>query len=105
MNLELDLMDRLVLLHVLPKEDSVLTMKVVIDLKNKLGITSAEHEEFELKQENGKFGWNEKASLPKVFDVSGAEKSVLSDAFKKLDKDKKITEEMVQTFDKIMREV
>jgi len=81
----------------------VITMKEILDL---IVIKSEEFEEFDLKEdrENKKLNWDvEKIKIEKEFDLKKPHTELLKQAAEKLDKDKKVNLQIVDTWSKIKK--
>lgn len=61
-NVKLRLLDRIMLLEVLPKEGDSLTLKIVRKLRETLSFTEEELREYEMRQEGGQIMWNDKGA-------------------------------------------
>lgn len=105
MNYELTIKDRLIILSVLPTENDILTLKICRDLKDKLGITEQEFKDIELKVDNGNYTWNTAKDVSKCFEIGEKANDIIVDSFKKLNKQKKITFEMMDTFEIFIKNI
>lgn len=93
--------DRIMLLGILPVEENFLTLKVVRELKSKVGFTDEEHTKLSLKFHETKddfgkprtsFTWDLKADTPREFEFGDKESEIIRDALTALDKAKKLSE-------------
>jgi len=55
--MKLNVTERIVLLQILPKEESFLTFKILMDLKASLAFTEKEIKEWGIKEDNGRMMW------------------------------------------------
>ena len=102
MEYELDLLDRLVIGGILPKENDIATLKIIRDLKNQIGVTEDEHKEFQLQANGQTFKWNKKGNIPKKFTIGEIAEQVIIKALKDLEAKKKLGEEMIETYEKFV---
>jgi hypothetical protein len=99
MNKDLTIKDRLIILSILPQENDIATLKIIRDLQNKLGITEEEYKEVELTIKDGVYSWNTDKDKPKGYDLGEKSIDIIKDSFNLKDKQKKITLEMIDTYD------
>lgn len=99
METQLTIKDRLILLNILPKEHDILSLKIIRDLQNKLGITEEEFKEVDLKIENGNYTWNTSKDIAKLFEIGEKATEIIIESFKKLNAQKKISIEMIDTYE------
>ena len=99
----LDLLDRLVIGNILPNEENVVTLKIIRDLKNQIGVTEEEHKEFNLRNEGQTFKWDKKANNPKIFEIGEIAQQIIIKALKDLDAKKKLSAEMIETYEKFVK--
>ena len=93
--------DRFVLLNILPPEGDIATIKIVHRLRMELAPTEQEFKDYKIVQKNGQILWDdvmekkrgaqEKKIGPKAF-------AIIEEAFRKLDKEKKLTEGHLETY-------
>lgn len=104
--MNLSLSERLTILNVLPKEGSIVTMTIVKDVKKKVSITQEEISKYEIRQETQdglSFLTWKKEAMDYIIeaDFSELEKKEIKSSFETLDKNKKVTEEMLDLIEKI----
>ena len=113
----LNLMDRLVVINLLPEENNYATLKLIRDLKSNLGINDDEFKEFNLKQggetfvddagnehivPEGQMMWNALAGVPKDFEIRRKARKLIVGELEKLDKDGKLTENHFNVYEKFV---
>lgn len=94
---KLKLIDRVILLSLLPQKASFTELLVISDIKSKLVISQQESEELQLKDlPNGQISWSKEAS-EKVFEYSfsEAEINIIKEQLKKLNDGKELTEQHI----------
>ncbi len=102
--MKLNLLERLTLLKILPKENSFLTLKVVRGLTEKLGVEEKEFKEFGIIQDKktGQITWNEKGTKEKEFEIGEKENDIIIESLKGLDKEKKLVTEHLTLYEKFV---
>ncbi len=99
--MKLGILDRITLTNVLPVEGDVVTVRILKKLRTDLGFTEQEIKENQITSADNRVMWQETGY--KV-DISIGEKAtdIIKDAFKKLNQEKKIREEMLPLYDTFM---
>lgn len=89
--MKLNVLERLSILPLLPQEGNYLTLKVVRQTQDVLGISSDEFKDFEIHQsEDGSLRWNAKGAEEKDVDVSEKAAEIIKEALEKLNNDGKL---------------
>ena len=106
--MKLNLVERIVILEILPKENNFVTLKLIRDLMSKLGISAEEHIEFkvkEIKNENGTVNitWNTKGNEDKEIIIGEKESDLIFESLDILDKQKKLTDKHISIYEKFKR--
>jgi len=94
--------ERLMLLQVLPQEGNIVTLRIIRDLSNNLGLSEEEHKNFEIKQEDQKVSWNVKGNEEKDVQIGEKATDVIVDSLKNLDDNKKLIPQMMSLWDKFI---
>ncbi len=100
--MKLSVINRLVLLNVLPKEGNILTLRIVRDLQSALSFSEAELEALKFQELSVGMAWNQKAAetLEAIdIEIGKEAKRVIVVAFKKLNNEQKLTMDMLPTFE------
>ena len=103
--MELNTFDRLVMLNILPKEGDFTTLKIIRKMREDLSFNEEEHKALEFKTlENGNLQWN--LGADKLKDITFGEKAtdIIKETLRKLDKDKKLTDQHLSLYIKFMGE-
>jgi ArsR family metal-binding transcriptional regulator len=101
----LKVMERLLLLQALPKESDFLTVKLVKDLKSKLGLSEEDWKTYELKSfPDGKIEWNKNKDVGVEFEIGEKTMSIIKEALAEKDKQKKVDENHMSLFEKFFPE-
>jgi hypothetical protein len=99
---ELGIRERLTICRILPKEGNFVTLKLIRDLLNKVGLKAEEYTEFGIKEEGGMVMWNENANVPKPFEFAEAERELIKRQLKQLDESNKLDNETIAIYEKFM---
>ena len=91
--MKLNILQRILIFTVLPKEGTLLTMKSLKALKDKTVFSEEEIKEFELRIEDSQYFWNPSKDIPKEFEITEGETELIVEGLKDLDKQGKITEQ------------
>jgi hypothetical protein len=99
--MELGILERISLMNILPVEGDVVTVRILKKLRADLGFTEEELKEYEIKSEDNRVTWKEDGYKA---DISIGEKAtdIIKSAFKKLDREGKIREEMLPLYEMFM---
>ena len=101
----LKVLNRLILLNILPKQTNFLALKLIKDLEDKISFNENEQKELELKiLENGLPAWNGEKDKGKEFEIGEKTQDIIIDALKKLDKDNKLTKDHFSTYEMFVKE-
>jgi len=99
---ELTVLERLVLLSILPKEGDFTTLKLVRKLRENLSFDEGEHEKLKFVQDGDQVRWNESALSPKHVAIGEKMSDLIRDALKKLNDEKKLREEHFSLYEKFV---
>lgn len=102
---ELNVGERIVALSVLPKEGNFVTLRLVRNLGEKLGLSADEHEKYEIKinTETGIASWNKKGIEELVgLEFKNKEVEIIRTALEELDKEQKLKNEHFSLYEKFV---
>ena len=117
--MELSVYERIILLNVLPAEGSFVILKAIRCMVDKLGFSSEELKELNLKQageefENadgvkeivpaGQIRWKQSADKPKEIKLDDTEKDIIYKELKKLDEEGKLKRDHFDLYAKFFKE-
>jgi hypothetical protein len=102
--MKLNVLERLNLLNLLPQKEDISILRIVRDLQNSLGLTENEYKEFGVKVENGITSWNEKGIEEKEIPIGEMATMICSDALKKANKEKLLTQQYISLYDKFVKD-
>ena len=100
--MRLSVADRLALLNILPQEGDITTLKIVRKLREELSFSEEEHAILQFQNDGQMIRWNPLEDK----DVEVGEKAtdIISDAFKELNKQKKISVDWVELYERFVKE-
>lgn len=101
--MELSVFERLILLNILPREGNFTTLKIVRKLREDLSFDEEEHKALEFQvDDKGAVKWKTEADIPKDVAIGEKATDLIVDTLKKLDKDKKLTEQHYGLYEKFV---
>ena len=98
--------ERILLLNILPKEGNAITLRIVKGFAEDIGLSADEIEKYSVVTdvESGMVNWNRDADDGKDIEFSAAARGIITDAWKKLDNEKKLTLDMLPLHERFMLE-
>jgi len=109
--MELTVLERAALLNALPKEGNFKTLKTVRKLRESLSLTDEETEKWKPNiSEEGQFTWllkDENGNLipqETEIDIGEIAREVISDALKKLDRERKLNNDLFSLYEKFIQD-
>lgn len=101
--MKLTVKERILLLQVLPKEGDFLTQKIVKDLQGAVGLAESDWKKYDIKTTaEGRVQWNPDKDIGQEIEIGEKATSIVQDALKEMDKQKKVTTEFMILFDKFL---
>lgn len=104
MEVKLNVLERLVLSNVLPKEGNFTTLRLVRLLREALSFDELEHKKLGFIQDGDQVKWNEKAKVVKGFKIGEKMMDLISETLKKLDKEEKLRDEHFSLYEKFVEQ-
>jgi len=104
--MELAVVDRFLLLGILPPEGDITTLRIVRDLRRDLGFSEEELEAFKIKlhKDTGQVQWDVTTATSKEVPVGPKAHSLIAEALKKLSKEKKLRADHLDLYDRFVEE-
>lgn len=90
--MELSVLERVVLMGILPQESNYITHKIVTNLKMELSFSEQEIKDYKIVEKDGKIYWDDKFEKPKNVEIGDKAKEIIAEELKKLDEQKKIND-------------
>ena len=100
--MKLNLLERLMIQSILPKEADFVTLKIMNNLRQSVAPSEEEYKEFEIRQSGDKIIWNSKGNEEKEIEIGEKATDVIKGALEKLDKEKKLTQDLFTLFEKFV---
>lgn len=101
----LSVLDRVVILNILPAEGNMVTLLALRQLKESVVFSEFENSKLDVKIENGNLFWNKEKEENKDVEISASMRGLIETALKKMDAEGKLTEQMVDTYQKFIEPV
>ena len=89
--MKLNLLERVTILGILPKEANFLNLKIIKDIQDAVSFTEDDFKEFDIKQEGVKITWNVKGDEEREVSIGEKATDIIVEALKELNKNKKLT--------------
>jgi len=96
----LNILERLTLLSILPKEGDYVTLKILRDLRMALGLTEEELKNWNVVQEETRVTWDEngEAEIP----IGEKAMGIIVDRLRDMDEKKQLTDQSVAVYEKFI---
>jgi hypothetical protein len=101
MKVSLSVLERLLVLNLLPTESNVVTLLTVRKAKELVGFTDEEQKKLEFKTENDRVTWKAVGDI-KEFEIGERACHLVADALNELNKNKKLTENHLSLYEKFV---
>jgi len=99
---ELAVVERLVLLNILPKEGDFTTLKLVRKLRENLSFDEGEHKTLNFVQDGDQVRWNETADVTRHIMIGEKQTDIIITALKKLNDEKKLGDQHFSLYEKFV---
>ncbi len=100
--MKLNVLERLMLLNILPPEGSITVMKLLRVLKEELSFSEDENKELEFKQEEEQLLWKQEANIIKNIKIGEIMTELIKKELKKLNDEEKLTDAHIDLYDKFI---
>ena len=99
--MELTVLERLILLRVLPSEGNIITLRLVGDLKRNLSFTEEELKKCNIRTDGNKVEWDDMIYKKEV-KIGEKAFDLISEVFKQLNTQNKLTEQQVPLYERFV---
>lgn len=99
--MKLNILERVVLLQLLPQQGSFVTLKIVNDLQNVLGFTEDELKKNNIKEVDGRITWDE--NRDKEITIGEKATELIAEALRELDEEKKLQSQHYTLYEKFVK--
>ena len=96
--MNLSVKERLLLLNVLPAQETYANMLILQDLRAELGFSEADHELFNIVEDGDGVKWDDKNEAPKNVPVGLVAYELIQAALKKLDSEKAVSVDLMPLY-------
>ena len=101
--MDLAVKERLVLLNILPSQETYANMLIVRDLIGELGFSEADHKSLGLKEDGkGNVTWDDGKETVKAVAIGPLAYELIKKGFKKLDSERAITHELLPFYERFV---
>ena len=100
--MKLNVMERVTLLGILPKESNFATLRIVSELQKVLGLSEEDHKNFGITQEGNNINWNDKGKEEIEIKIGEKATDIIREELERLNKEKKITLQLYSVFKKFV---
>jgi len=100
--MNLTVLERLILLQILPKEGNFVTLRVLRSLTSSLGLSEGDIKEFEVKQDGEIATWNNKGNEEREIEIGEKATDIIIESLKELNDSKKLTEQHFSLYEKFV---
>jgi hypothetical protein len=102
--MKLNCFERIVAINLLAlfQEGNFVTFKTIAGLKDKLFVNEQEVKDFELVLNGNEYQWNTNGNTPVEIEITEGEKKIVADKLLELDKDNKLTPQLVPLYEKFV---
>ena len=102
--MEMTVVERLVLLNILPKEGNFTTLKLVRELRENLSFDELENKRLNFQQDGDQIRWNEspEVNLPRDIEIGEKMTDLIVECLKELDKKEALKEEQFTLYEKFV---
>lgn len=101
--MKLSVLERITLMGILPAEGSLITFRILSDLKKHLSFTEAEMKEFKIEQKGERIFWSKSDDVE--VEIGEQAQIIIQAALQKLDKEGKVNDNNISLFEKFQPEI
>ena len=102
--MELKVIERMVLLNVLPVTGTLINLRLVRELREGLSFSDEENQSLAFKNENGKIFWDDTDEVAKDVEISATMMDLVIGAFGVLDVEAKLHLDQIGVFERFLME-
>lgn len=100
----LSVLERLVLLNVLPREGTVTTVRIVRELREALSFSEEEHERLKFRKADGGTQWDDEAERDEEISIGPRAHTLIAETLEKMNSEEKLTEDYLGAWEKFVDE-
>lgn len=100
----LNVAERIMLLHLLPAQGNIITLRVALELQQAIAFSEDELIEASIVQEDEQMRWDPEADLVKEVAVGPAARGLIVEVLKKLDAEQKLTANHITLYERFVEQ-
>ncbi len=100
--MELNILERLMLVSILPQQGDIVSLKLVQDLKMSLAFTEEEIVEYKIVNDDNQVTWDPEAEYVKDVQIGPKAMSLIVSELEQRNEDKTLSVDFISLYDKIM---
>jgi hypothetical protein len=100
MRVGLGIGERLMVLSLLPKEGSFVTLRLIRGLIDRLGLSPEEITKYNIVEEEGNVRWMKEGNEPLEFEFADAETDIIKKELKRMDSENKLPIDLFTVYEK-----
>lgn len=97
--MKLNVLNRLLLLNLLPKEGDITTLRIIRKLQEELSFSEEEHKALNFTEDGTALNWTSSADVPKEVSIGVKASAIIVDVLEKRNAEKKLTAEFLPLYD------
>lgn len=103
--MKLNIVDRLVLMQILPQQGNAKTLKLVKEFHGFLGLSDEELKDFEVKQDakTGRINWNVEKEKDKEVEINKKINDLIVKSFERMNNEEKLPMEYLEVYEKFIK--
>jgi hypothetical protein len=100
--MKLTILERLMLLGILPKESNIISLRIIADLRKELSFSEEEIKDAKIIGSGMNVTWDSTKDPVKDIEIGPAAFVIISDSLKGLDKTNKLTEQHISVYERFV---
>lgn len=100
--MDLSVLERLLLLGVLPAEGDITTLRIVRQLQDDLSFSEQEHADFKIAQADGRVTWDRTTERLKAVTIGPKALGLIAEALRKLSDQKKLQPQHIDLYERFV---
>lgn len=100
--MQLSVLERILLINLLPKEANVTDLRICLNLSTEMGFSEEEIERLEINEQDGAVRWNAERETLKEVAIGPRAFDIIKDALSGLDRQKKMTPAHIPLYERFV---
>lgn len=102
--MNLSIKERLVLLNILPGQETYANMLVIKNLRDEVGFSEEDHQYLGITENDGDVSWDPDKQADKEVSIGVTAYGIIKKAFKKLDSDQMVSIELMDVYERFTQD-